>query len=179
MALGFTSYLMQKRPNPAVVGGASPVQPSFGEFARSQMPAGGGFTAAAMRPNAPITPTPVTPGGGFTAAPLRASAPITPTPVRSSPPAPAAPSAAPVTVSDRFAEFARQRQAARDAAKVGTAPPTNPVGTPNRGPLAGTPIGVSPAAQTTGAMIDRPAPPPVTMDDENRKRMEAARGMLR
>lgn len=201
MALDFTSYLMNQKPrgdmlSPAPVGGAP--APTFGKFAQEKM---GTMTPSPVTPTAPafsmnatpkpavMTPSPVTaaaPAFSMNAAPKPGV--MTPTPVRPMPPATPPPQApagglnrTPGSVSASFLEFARQRQAARDAAKPQpTTPVTTPVGTPDRGPLAGLPLEVAKdgVANAQAAMQPK-ATPPVVMDDNAKKRAQAAMGLIR
>jgi hypothetical protein len=166
MAQDFTSFLMAQQRKPGL-----PIAQGFGGYARERLgpptpapaPAPSGLSmAATVRPDAPATiplkPS-VTAGGPLVqAATVRPDAPVG-GPLK--PPGP-------MSVSDRFLEFARQRQAARAGAQAGMV--TNPVApvTPAAAVAAPPPIApvpISPNA-TPAQYADKPAPVP---DPEMRK----------
>jgi hypothetical protein len=149
MAQDFTSYLMANRKMGPVAGQP---QPGFGAFAADRMkqqPANtSGLTqAATVRPDAPVA-GPLNPGSAPSAGP-------------------------PASVSDRFLEFARQRQAARDAAMKPPPVATPPVSTPSApGPIAtakpqalgpATMAPIKPTAPIAAPLVNQPVAPPVPL----------------
>lgn len=181
MALDFTSFLMNQKPkgdmfSPIPVGGAP--TPTFGKFAQEKM--------------GTMTPLPITRPPAPEYAMNSAVRPEvgTPMPVRPMAPAPA-PAQAPAvgvnrtpgSVSASFLEFARQRQAARDAAgSPASGSPLPPkTGTPTSGPLAGVPLTMDrPQASTPQALAALPPTlPPVTSDAMTENARRRLQGTLR